>query len=123
MRLRRSRKYLGYILDDVRPTRAYVGTRLAEVTLYASSGDLALRASKLIHGYPRAGDTDPRVLIVKSVVTMDASRVDTNLPGHSYIGDSTSVDSLIRSGLSPDQREFFLDPAELDGQRYWVFVP
>jgi esterase/lipase superfamily enzyme len=98
-----------------------------QVTLYASSHDLALRASKLIHGYPRAGDTDPRVLIVKSIVTVDASRVDTNLLGHSYIGDSTSiladVDSLIRTGLPPDQRTFFLDSAELDGERYWVFVP
>ena len=98
-----------------------------QVTLYASSRDLALRTSKLVHGYQRAGDTEPDILLVDPVVTVDASRVDTNLMGHSYIGDGTSiladVDHLVRTGATPDQREFFLKPAERSGQRYWIFVP
>jgi esterase/lipase superfamily enzyme len=101
--------------------------RARQTTLYASSRDLALRASKMVHGYQRAGDTDPRVLIVKSIATIDASRVDTNLLGHSYIGDGTSiladVDQLIRTGAAAQERKFFLNPADLDGGRYWVFVP
>jgi esterase/lipase superfamily enzyme len=101
--------------------------RARQTTLYASSRDLALRASKMVHGYQRAGDTDPRVLIVKSISTIDASRVDTNLLGHSYIGDGTSiladVDQLIRTGAAAQERKFFLNPADLDGGRYWMFVP
>ena len=61
------------------------------VTLYASSEDLALAASKLVHGYPRAGDTRPHVVIVEGVDTIDASNVETDLLSHSYFGGATSI--------------------------------
>jgi esterase/lipase superfamily enzyme len=101
--------------------------RAKQITLYASSHDLALRTSKLVHGYQRAGDTEPTILLVKPVATVDASQVDTNLLGHSYIGDGTSiladVHHLIRTGATPDERNFYLKPSEQAGQRYWIFVP
>jgi esterase/lipase superfamily enzyme len=100
--------------------------RTKQVTMYASSRDLALRVSKLVHGYPRAGDTDPEVVLVKPVMTVDASSVDTNLLGHAYVGDDKSILAdifhLLQSRATPDQRRFFLDPAEQNGERYWVFV-
>lgn len=49
-----------------------------QVTLYASSKDLALRGSKLVHGCQRAGDSEPEVLVIGSVVSVDASHADTN---------------------------------------------
>jgi len=98
-----------------------------QVTLYASSHDLALRASKLVHGYPRAGDTEPEVLIVPKVVTIDASHAGTDLLGHSYIGDSSSILAdiarLLDTGAGPDERSFFLEPATLRGRAYWIFRP
>jgi esterase/lipase superfamily enzyme len=113
--------------DTFEKISAMFDGKAKQVTLYASSRDLALRMSKLVHGYQRAGDTEPDVLLVKPVVTVDASHVDTNLLGHSYIGDGTSiladVDHLIRTGATPDQRRFFLNPVDRNGQRYWVFVP
>ena len=51
----------------------------------------ARRALKLVHGYQRAGDTEPEVLVTESVVSVDATYADTNLLGHSYIGDGTSI--------------------------------
>jgi Alpha/beta hydrolase of unknown function (DUF900) len=51
-------------------------------TLYASSGDYALMASKPFAGYPRAGDTAEGVTIAPGVVdTIDASSIRTTLSG------------------------------------------
>jgi esterase/lipase superfamily enzyme len=44
------------------------------VTLYESSNDKAVRASRKIHGSPRAGEP---LLLVRGVDTIDASAVDT----------------------------------------------
>jgi esterase/lipase superfamily enzyme len=106
---------------------AKFGDKARQVTLYASSHDLALRASKLVHGYPRAGDTEPEVRIVPKVVTIDASHAGSDLLGHSYIGDSSSILAdiarLLDSGAGPDERRFFLEPAMLRGRPYWIFRP
>jgi esterase/lipase superfamily enzyme len=58
------------------------------VTLYASSRDEALVASKRFHSGPRAGDTGTVITIVPKVDTIDATAVDTGLLGHSYYGDN-----------------------------------
>jgi esterase/lipase superfamily enzyme len=62
-----------------------------QVTLYASSTDQALIASKQVHGYPRAGDSGPSVVIVPGVETIDVSGIDLSLLGHSYYGDNDSI--------------------------------
>jgi esterase/lipase superfamily enzyme len=84
---------------------AAVLRRSAErVTLYASSNDLALKASAQFQGYQRAGDTVPNVVVVEGIDTIDVSQLDTSLLGHSYFGDNTSVIAdlyyLIRDGLA-----------------------
>jgi esterase/lipase superfamily enzyme len=40
------------------------------VTLYASSEDLALAASKKVHGYPRAGDSGQGLVVVPGIETI-----------------------------------------------------
>jgi esterase/lipase superfamily enzyme len=93
-------------------------------TLYASSADLALQASKKFNGYPRAGDAGPGLVIVDGVDTIDATLVDTNLMGHAYIGDNGSiladVFDLLRRGEAPEAR-FRLAPRQRAGRRYWYF--
>ncbi|WDE02144.1 alpha/beta hydrolase [Thalassomonas actiniarum] len=93
-------------------------------TLYASSKDLALAASKKVHGNPRAGDSGQGLVIVSGIETIDATAVDTSLLGHSYPKDESSVLSdifnLIRNGLRPDQR-FRLSPIDTEAGRYWKF--
>lgn len=93
------------------------------VTLYASSQDLALAASKAVHGYPRAGDSGAGMLIVAGVETIDATGVDTSFMKHAYFAEKRSALSdmfyLIRDQARADQR--FLDPVDTLAGRYWTF--
>jgi len=61
------------------------------ITLYVSSGDVALKASRVIHGSPRAGDSKDSILVVEGVETIDASSVDTSFMGHSYFSESKTI--------------------------------
>jgi hypothetical protein len=47
--------------------------------LYASSEDLALVASKSVHGAQRAGDSGPGLVLVPGIETIDATGIDTSL--------------------------------------------
>jgi esterase/lipase superfamily enzyme len=78
------------------------------VTLYASSKDRALQASKAIHDAPRAGESGKNLVILPFLDTVDASTVDTDFLGHSYaMGDRfviSDVFELLRRGTAPDDR-------------------
>jgi esterase/lipase superfamily enzyme len=62
-------------------------------SIYASSSDLALRASKIVHDYRRVGETIGGVLTFSDFETIDASGVAPTLRsfGHSYVVDSAKV--------------------------------
>ena len=95
------------------------------VTLYASSNDVALAASRKLHGgYRRLGESDPEVLVMKEMDTVDASNIKTDFMGHSYFGDSGTVMAdlfyLIRQRLKPAER-FALEPVRSTGGDYWRF--
>ncbi|MGX4770239.1 alpha/beta hydrolase [Bradyrhizobium guangdongense] len=100
----------------------------ARLTLYASSRDVALLASKFVHGYPRAGDAGEALTVVDGVDTIDASLVDTSLVGlrHSYFGEKRSIlndmFNLIAQQLAPDQR-FDLQAAGDAVRKYWSYRP
>ena len=74
----------------------------AHITLYASSNDKALKASKVVHGHPRAGDSGEKLVILPGIDTIDASDANTGLLGHSYFAESLDVISdifeLLKSG-------------------------
>jgi esterase/lipase superfamily enzyme len=74
------------------------------ITLYVSADDLALKASKLLHGNPRAGDAGEKMVIVDGVETIDASGIDTSFLSHSYFADSTSIISDIFDIIQSGQR-------------------
>lgn len=97
------------------------------VTLYASSNDQALKASKKVHGLPRAGDSSPDVVVLPGIDTIDVSAVDTSLLGHSYFGDNRSVLSdifnLLRKREPPDRRHGLKKRVKTAGLVYWVFAP
>jgi esterase/lipase superfamily enzyme len=94
------------------------------VTLYASSSDEALKLSKEVHGYPRAGDTDDELVVVPGVDTIDVSAVDTSLLGHSYYGNNDSVLAdlfeLLHDSKPPAQRRWLLEQ-RLGALTYWIF--
>ncbi|UUO05785.1 alpha/beta hydrolase [Blastopirellula sp. J2-11] len=97
-----------------------------QVTLYASSNDLALLASKNVNGYPRAGDVRPEIVIVQGVDTIDVSAIDTSLIGHAYYGDNDSIIcdifTLLHQPTPASQRQW-LQSASGPGGMYWVFNP
>ena len=98
-----------------------------QFTLYANSGDLALKASKAIQKYPRAGDAGPMgvdLLILPPIDTVDATAVDTSFMGHSLYSDNSSVLSdlikVLREGTAPKQRNG-LEELTRFGNTYWQF--
>lgn len=80
-----------------------------QVTLYASSSDQALIASKKVHGYPRAGEGGANIVIVPGIETIDVSGIDLSLLGHSYYADSQSLlrdlFGVVRARLFAPQRQ------------------
>lgn len=108
---------------DIAPMFAS-GTALT--TLYASSNDTALRASKAFHGSRRAGDATGGIVIASGVDTIDASDVDTSLIGHSYYGDRRSIIAdlfqVLREGKGPRQR-FGLTLRTRGNEHYWTMRP
>jgi esterase/lipase superfamily enzyme len=95
------------------------------ITLYASSEDWALAASKRLQKYARAGDSGQSIVIVPHVDSIDASAVSTGFLKHSYFGDSDSLlgdlFALIGDGSPPPR--FKLRKRTQYGETYWVFVP
>ncbi|MFD0987833.1 alpha/beta fold hydrolase [Methyloligella solikamskensis] len=106
---------------DIAP-KILAGERRA--TLYASSGDYALMASKSFAGYRRAGDTAGGITLAPGVDTIDASATSTDFVGHSYYADSVSVlgdlrDLIMRKKRAEERKR--LSPVEIDAGRYWTF--
>ena len=86
---------------------ALQGTR---ITVYASSSDLALRASRALHRFSRVGETVPGVFVYPQMETIDASSASSVVRayGHSYIMDSQAVlkdiHAVIQQRVSAKQR-------------------
>lgn len=92
-------------------------------TLYASSDDQALRASRRVHGYARAGDSGEQLVVVPGIETIDVSGIDTSLLGHSYYASNDAILSDLRQivhGAVPAGQRAMLSPATRDGLPYWV---
>jgi esterase/lipase superfamily enzyme len=106
---------------DMAPRLARTGIH---VTLYASSKDRALMASKAFHGYPRAGDSGEALVVVEGMETIDASDASGGLIGHSYFAEDRrimeDIFGLLQTGQRADNR-FGLEARETGQGRYWTF--
>ncbi len=96
------------------------------ITLYASSQDLALAASREFNsGDPRAGDAGEDLVVIPGIDTIDVSAGESSLLGHSYYGDSRSVlhdiQSLLRDQPAAERR--FLEPVPQFEPTHWLFRP
>jgi esterase/lipase superfamily enzyme len=107
--------------QDMAPRLAKTGIH---VTLYASSGDRALMASRAFHGYARAGYSGEGLVIVPGVETIDASDVSSGLIGHNYFTEDRQIMediyAIVQTGQRADNR-FGLAPVDTDKGRYWTF--
>jgi esterase/lipase superfamily enzyme len=93
--------------------RTMIAPRLAvmqgtRTTIYASSSDIALRASKIVHGFRRVGETTDGVVTYPGIETIDASNASAAMLGHSLLVASPSVvrdiQSIIERKASPALR-------------------
>ncbi len=101
-------------------------SKARKITLYASSKDLALAASREFNsGDPRAGDAGDDLVLVPGIDTIDVSAGETSLLGHSYYGDNVSVlhdIELLLLGHPAEQRQF-LEPYPEYAPTHWLFRP
>ena len=102
------------------------------ITLYASSKDVALQASRrYARGVPRAGDVPAEGPVVDiNVDTIDASELGTDFFSlkHSEYSDNpillNDIGLLMETGLRPpDRRLLALKERTLATGRYWVYPP
>jgi esterase/lipase superfamily enzyme len=98
------------------------------VTLYASSNDVAMKASRDVHrGQARAGDV-PALgpIIVKGIDTIDVSAISTDIiaTGHSEYAERrellNDIALLLRKGeRPPHQRMPMMKPVDAETGRFW----
>lgn len=91
------------------------------VTLYESSNDRAIHASKRLHGNPRAGEP---LLVLPGLDTIDASAIDTDFLGHSYFSDNWPLLSDLHALISRDEApgsRFGLQATQHASGTYYVF--
>ncbi|WP_028105169.1 alpha/beta hydrolase [Pseudoduganella violaceinigra] len=94
------------------------------LTLYASSEDLALHASKAVHGYARAGESGPGLVVAQGVETIDASGMDTGFIHHAYFAEQRSALSDLYYLMQKHTRaaeRFGLQAVDGTTGRYWTF--
>ncbi|MGB1708380.1 MAG: alpha/beta hydrolase [Rubripirellula sp.] len=108
-----------YFRRDAAPALVQVANH---VTLYASSEDQALIASRKVNGYPRAGDSGADLVIAPGIETIDVSGTDMSLLGHSYYGDNEimlrDLYDVVRARLPATQRTSLIQRA-LGPMTYW----
>lgn len=105
----------------VRDAPLYV--KVAErVTVYASSGDIALEASRKLAAHQRAGAMPPPT-IVPGIDTLDVTSVNMTLLGHSYVANEIAVledmHKLIAHNDPPRKRTRIAPKSSALGA-YWV---
>ena len=113
-----------YFKNEIAPAIQKIARR---VTLYASSDDKALLASKKAHGGdPRAGESVP-IVVVPGIDTVDASGIDVSLLGlgHSYFAETKlvldDINLLLTADKPPAERSL---REQLEGAgKYWKLSP
>lgn len=94
----------------------------SQFTLYASSEDVALKASETANGFIRIGDTSNGVPVVEGFDVIDASTTVSDFFSHTYFGDDATILSdihaMINEGLPVDARPTLEEV--IDGEnRHW----
>ena len=108
-----------------RQLAAAIESSADRVTLYASSKDKALHASKTVHDFPRAGESGTNIVLVKGIDTIDVSSLDTDFLGHSYVAENSSVISDIFHLIAgvPAAKRICLSSVAVEELSYWLYGP
>jgi esterase/lipase superfamily enzyme len=96
---------------------------LAErTTLYVSDKDRALKASRILHNFPRVGFFPP-VMTYEGIDTVEVSNIDLTWLGHGYISDAKEVlqdmHELLMGNTPPKQRFGLRSISTTEDRPYW----
>jgi esterase/lipase superfamily enzyme len=109
--------------DMFRDLSSAYGRVSRRTTLYVSSRDLAIEASRWLHDFARAGLLPP-IMIVPGIDTVNVTSVDLTTLGHGYVADARAVLEDMHELLvhdAPPDRRFALRRGETDaGGHYWI---
>ena len=97
--------------------------RALGVTLYASSEDEALRASRVLNGVLRLGLGGDSLTVLSGMTTVDATRVRGDALGHTLFGNPallTDMHAVLTEGRAPAERRL-LQIRRADGSIFWRF--
>jgi esterase/lipase superfamily enzyme len=105
---------------DIAP---YIVTASPTVTLYASKNDIALMASKKVHGYARIGDATDGLPVLPGIETIDSSAAETDFVGHGYYAKSiiSDIAIIIEQRRRAAERPRLKAVGDGAAQRYWLF--
>ena len=109
--------------DTFRGLCSAYGRVSRRTTLYVSSRDRAIEASRWLHDFARAGLLPP-IMVVPGIDTINVTNVDLTTLGHGYVAGARGVledmHQLLAYDAPPDRR-FALRQGETDaGGRYWI---
>ena len=111
---------------DARVFRREIFPRLIaharHVTMYASSDDDALRASRVVNGAGRLGLGGDSLVVIDGMDTIDATRVTADVLGHTLFGNQSFLADLavlLAEGRTPAERRLL--PVRKDGLTYYRF--
>jgi esterase/lipase superfamily enzyme len=109
---------------DVFRQAKHAYTDLSEsTTVYASSTDLPVRLSELLHGYPRLGFARP-VTVEEGIDTIEVNNFELLNLGHGYFAEAGALlhdmFDLIQHSESPKNRQNLREQSTQDGKRYWL---
>lgn len=111
-------------INDIKPVFEDMPT--TDVTLYASSNDIALQASYAVNGFPRIGDTEFGDDDLSPINMVDASDAESNFFEHTYYGDNPriidDIGGFIRDRLPPAERPTLVGVPNPDGPTWKVVV-
>jgi esterase/lipase superfamily enzyme len=94
----------------------------ARITLYASSDDDALRASRSVNGIWRLGLGGDSLTVIDGLDTIDATRVRADALGHTLFGNASflaDLAALIGEGKPPGERRLLA--VKRGALTYWRF--
>lgn len=92
------------------------------ITMYASSDDDALRASRVLNGVGRLGLGGDSLFVIEGMDTVDATRVSADVLGHTLFGNQgflADLAVLLTDGKSPSERRLL--PSSRAGLTFYRF--
>ena len=94
------------------------------ITLYASSEDKALMASRILHNQSRLGESGEFLTVAPGLVTIDSTGVDPSTMGHSYFSSTKTllvdIKHLMLKDEDPKNRN--LKEVRSQGQNHWKIL-